>query len=141
MSLAGEKVEHTQQADGLDRPAQQHQRPDLSPAGIHPVVQEGQKRISHRIKDAGERQQSAHDQSGDAIADRSRVTGQTDQEIDGHAVEGIERNEDDLPQLRLAVPHFIVLSEDCVCTCHNAQFLSYHLFLDRCFPYVLHNCT
>ena len=67
--LAGEEIEHAKQADGLDGPAKQHQGSNLSPAGIHPVVQESQQRIGHRVENAGERQQTAHHQSGDAIAD------------------------------------------------------------------------
>ena len=124
VSFAGEEVEHAQQADGLDSPAQQHQGTNLSPTGIHSVVQEGQQRVGNCVENAGERQQTAHHQCGNAITDAGRIAGQTDQEVDSHTVEGIESNQDDLPQFRFAVLHFIALSRDRVRGCHDARFLS-----------------
>ena len=125
VSFAGEEVEHAQQADGLDSPAQQHQGTDFSPAGIHPVVQKGQQRVGHSVENAGERQQAAYHQGSYAITDAGGITGQADQEIDCHTVEGVESNENDLPQFRLAVIHFIGLSWDRVRGCHGIRFLSF----------------
>jgi hypothetical protein len=93
--------------------------------GIHPVVQKGQQRVGHSVENAGERQQTAHNQCGNAITDAGRIAGQTDQEVDSHTVEGIESNQDDLPQFRLAILDFIGLSWDRVRGCHGIRFLSF----------------
>ena len=107
VSLAGEEIEHAQEARALDGPTQEHQRAHLAERCVDPVIDEGEQRIRHRVEDPGEGQQAADGHGGDAVADAGAVAGQADQEVDGHAVEGVEGHQNDLPEFRAAVLHSV----------------------------------
>ena len=118
-TLAGSPGEHGHDTKGLHCPAEEHQGPDLAPAGVDTVVEERQKRVGDGVKNAGEGQQAADDQRRDAEADAGCIGRLPDQRVDGHAVEGVAGDENDLPEFCSAVLHAVDLAGAEFFLCHD----------------------
>ena len=123
MAFAGEEREHEEETSALDQPAKKHQRTNLAPAGVDFIVKEGQQRIRDGVEDSGEGQQTANRHRCDSIADGGRVAGQADQEIHRHAIEGVEGDQDDLPEFCLAVLYAVIRDGGRLRLCHDHSLL------------------
>ena len=109
-ALAGEQVEHAQQADCLDQVAADQQNAQLAETGVDAVVDECQQRVGKAVQNAGQHQDDANGCSGDAVADTCRITCHTDQGIDAHAHKGVAGVADDLPCFSAAVLNAVYLT-------------------------------